>query len=894
MKSKNIILFTSLLMAAASLTGCSRFLGFDYGISFRENSYTYEVGQEYALDYEITGSSTVYMTDFTYTVSEEIKTLQVSLKPYENADEQAALKKHFFIKCLEPCIFDFTINGDGKYKEISSNTVRITFDYKEDFVTNFYDADGTLISEQKHRFNTPIEVPVINDSYFDSWSDSQHLYDLKDGFTESRSCDYYAVYNTPETDGLEYEFYDDVYSVTGYNGHDFNVNIPLMHKGKFVRRISKNAFNNSSITSVNIPSSVKSINYGAFKNSKITKCNIPFGSHISMIGESAFSGCNSLQYLLIPNGTSIENSVFYGVSSRFFILSNGGKLNYEFAAKPDSTQTIYHVKQIVDRDKTNKFQYCVFKDNTAGLMNYFGEETLGMKDITKVDGIDISTYCPYVLNDKLVINNLEIGPSVKYIYYAAFKGNVSLTNITTTNATNLVHIDDYAFSNCPNLITADLNGATNLDTIDIYAFKDDKNMTSILIPDNTKRIGEGCFSNCSRLKIIYDVWGKNTSKDFNYNPEGRPEFGNGDKIVQQDKSLTYSYYIDDDNNAVLLNLIPGAELAKHLDLTAKVDGHDIVGIANSLYSGTTIESVIIPTTLSFISNYAFADCADLRSFDFENGKSSLTSIGYKAFSNCPNLEYVHLPSSLTNLGDYCFKDSYNARILLESMDDSHISNSGVMGNNYVYHSIKSVNEKQFNEFGSYIYCETYHDDLTFLKWKGTSENYGPTEDITIDSINGKYFTVIGAGAFENNKAYYHSSNFNGRKDININLGSHIEQIHAHAFDGLFEIAVGNQFNNTSSMYFKVNMPKENNLNHISRYAFASSHFDSNFVVGENVTYIGDCAFGLSTYLPSRNIYMVRSSSDGMQLGKSWSGNQRVYWGGSWDYNANGNPTVKQN
>ena len=71
----------------------------------------------------------------------------------------------------------------------------------------------------------------------------------------------------------------------------------------------------SSLTSVNIPSSVTEIGYEAFSGcSSLTSVNIP--SSVTYIGDGVFSGCSSLINVNIPSSvTRIEGGAFFGCSS---------------------------------------------------------------------------------------------------------------------------------------------------------------------------------------------------------------------------------------------------------------------------------------------------------------------------------------------------------------------------------------------------------------------------------------------------------------------------------------------------------------------------------------------------------------------------------------------------
>ncbi len=79
------------------------------------------------------------------------------------------------------------------------------------------------------------------------------------------------------------------------------------------------------------------------------------------------------------------------------------------------------------------------------------------------------------------------------------------------------------------------------------------------------------------------------------------------------------------------------------------DGVDI--IPRAAFTGSMIEKVIIPASVTAIEAEAFADCASLSSVVFEQpglGKPSLT-IGERVFKNCELLTSVTLPARLQNI-----------------------------------------------------------------------------------------------------------------------------------------------------------------------------------------------------------------------------------------------------
>ena len=95
-----------------------------------------------------------------------------------------------------------------------------------------------------------------------------------------------------------------------YNGNSSNVNIPSTVAGYPVTSIGTAFRGNKSITSVNIPKSVKSIYSQAFQNcSSLTSINIPNG--VTNISSDTFSYCFSLTSVKIPSSvTCIETQAF--------------------------------------------------------------------------------------------------------------------------------------------------------------------------------------------------------------------------------------------------------------------------------------------------------------------------------------------------------------------------------------------------------------------------------------------------------------------------------------------------------------------------------------------------------------------------------------------------------
>lgn len=104
------------------------------------------------------------------------------------------------------------------------------------------------------------------------------------------------------------------------------------------------------------------------------------------------------------------------------------------------------------------------------------------------------------------------------------------------------------------------------------------------------------------------------------------------------------------------------------------------GLTGNLYqqfvSCTALTSIIVPEGITSLS-WTFRSCGNLKSVHLPN---TLTSIGERAFENCSNLETINIPSGLTSIGNYN-EDSFGVRNLtIESGNTNFVLIGGVMYN----------------------------------------------------------------------------------------------------------------------------------------------------------------------------------------------------------------------
>ena len=86
-------------------------------------------------------------------------------------------------------------------------------------------------------------------------------------------------------------------------------------------------------------------------------------------------------------------------------------------------------------------------------------------------------------------------------------------------------------------------------------------------------------------------------------------------------------------------------------IPSKINGITVETIGHTAFRYSSVTSVTIPDSVTFISDSAFAYCFNLTNISIPN---SVTSIGASAFGGCTKLESITLPSSLSTISKALF------------------------------------------------------------------------------------------------------------------------------------------------------------------------------------------------------------------------------------------------
>ena len=316
------------------------------------------------------------------------------------------------------------------------------------------------------------------------------------------------------------------------------------------------------------------------------------------IGKYAFNLCVNLKSLSITNGvTNINEYAFQYCENLVNVLI------------PNSVTTI----------GSGAFEYC---ENLESINIPYG-----------IKSIEYGTF-----QDCSNLVNITIPETVTSIGYHAFEGCMRLENILIPDS--VVYIGRYAF-NCTEWYDNQPDGIVFAGKV-LYNYKGDmpKN-TNIIIPNGTKAISPGAFSECVNLRSISipnsisnissDMFSGCTDLTNVSIPNTVTEIGNS--------AFYYCTSLKDIN-------IPNS----------------VTSIENSaFYYCTSLENIVIPVGTKSIGSNAFYGCSNLSSVTIPN---TVTNINALVFGNCTKLKSIVIPESIDTIEPFAFVDCTSLKTII--------------------------------------------------------------------------------------------------------------------------------------------------------------------------------------------------------------------------------------
>ncbi len=323
-----------------------------------------------------------------------------------------------------------------------------------------------------------------------------------------------------------------------------------------------------SLQSITIPNSVKSIGDEAFSCCESLQ-SITIPNSVMSIGAKTFSSCYSLQSVTIPNSvTSIGDNAF---------------------------------------DQCKALQNVTIPNSVTSIGDYafigcFSLQSVTIPNSVTSIGDGVFFWCQS-------LQSITIPNSVTSIGDEAFRNCESLQSVTIPNS--VTSIGDEAFCCCFSLQSITIpNSVTKIGD---YAFDQCKSLQNVTIPNSVTNIGDGAFHDCESLQSVTI-------------PNSVTNIGDG--AFNSCKSL---------QSVTIPNSV-----------TSIGDG--------AFFLCYSLQSVTIPNSVTSIGDHAFYSCNSLQSITIPN---SVTSIGYEAFCCCESLQSITIPNSVTSIGDHAFQQCYS-------------------------------------------------------------------------------------------------------------------------------------------------------------------------------------------------------------------------------------------
>lgn len=241
------------------------------------------------------------------------------------------------------------------------------------------------------------------------------------------------------------------------------------------------------------------------------------------------------------------------------------------------------------------------------------------------------------------------------------------------------------------------------------AFMNAKGITSITIPATVTDMGNSVFFGCTSLEKFVVEAGNSF---YSVTDDGVLMADENKFLVAYPaKKAGDTYHIPDSVDEIAPGCFGFAQNLKEITIPSHVNYIDMWA-----FSYSNLEKVVISGCMQ-LDDYAFAYCEKLHDVELQAGTETINNA---VFSNCPALEQITLPNTLTYVGQYAFCGTNMHSVTIPS----------------------SVNEIDYGAFGYNAEMRPISDFTIYGEVGTAAQSYCTTEDEENDYKNDFTFVAI--------------------------------------------------------------------------------------------------------------------------------------------------------
>ena len=415
------------------------------------------------------------------------------------------------------------------------------------------------------------------------------------------------------------------------------------------------AFEDTNITSLTIPGSVKTIGRGSFSNNRYL-ANLTLNSGLEIIGVYAFGDCR-IGSVVIPDGvTLIGDRAFAYCVRDDYVNGKWVDVGLTSITIPASVTHIWE-KAFVDCDLLETVNF----EGSEAQWKAIGGEDAGVPDTATitfnnnnfVSGGSCGTGLTWTLNRSGVLIITGSGAIPNYIYAETPWWDLHISQVVVCQGVS--SIGKMAFAYMKDITSVTI--ADSVTSIGQEAFRECTSLTSITLPASVTSIVANAFYGCDELEYIYyggtvAQW-KDTVGTIVALPLHTEVVCSDDYILQPLEGSCgqgVSYRISEDGTLTI------SGKGKMADYTYNNNDSSDCPWQPVRYA---IRKVVIENGVTHIGSDAFAYNINVTSIAIPG---SVTSIGAGAFNGCEGLESAFIPGTVKEIGKGAFYCHENASL----------------------------------------------------------------------------------------------------------------------------------------------------------------------------------------------------------------------------------------